>query len=234
MRTDPVTQSSGNSPHRGHRPSGAWFARGIVVTLFLLSGAALAPRAMSGEITYAIQNYPADQDGHTLSGDIVTDGTFGAITSSDIISWTVTIDSVQTFSSTEPQSNTILIGEVIATSTSITMAPATSTHRFNDLDLDINLNQNTVEYQLGYHRNLNFNNTQYSNYDAFTPSGTQWSILGISQLGGTDPWLIAAVPEPSTAVLAVSGAVMLLATGWVRRRREQRRQVAGGQPQPNK
>jgi hypothetical protein len=50
-------------------------------------------------------------------------------------------------------------------------------------------------------------------------------------LNGTEPWLIAtaaasAVPEPSTAVLAVLGAVTGIAYGWSRHRRAQRRLAA--------
>jgi hypothetical protein len=38
--------------------------------------------------------------------------------------------------------------------------------------------------------------------------------------------LIASVPEPSSAILGVIGAVSAIACGWSRHRREQRRQAA--------
>jgi hypothetical protein len=39
----------------------------------------------AGTITYAIQNYPADQDGANLTGFITTDGTIGDLAASDIL-----------------------------------------------------------------------------------------------------------------------------------------------------
>jgi hypothetical protein len=52
-------------------------------------------------------------------------------------------------------------------------------------------------------------------------------------MGGNDPWIIAvsapsttAVPESSTAILAVFFAVAFVAYGWSRYRRAQRQQAA--------
>jgi hypothetical protein len=42
------------------------------------------PRAAGGNITYLLKNYPADQNGHTVSGSITTDGAIGTLTASDI------------------------------------------------------------------------------------------------------------------------------------------------------
>jgi hypothetical protein len=104
MRTEHVARSPGSTPfdlstRRGRRLFGSWFVRVIVVTLVLLSGAALGPPAVqAGNITYLIQNYPADQNGLNLSGQIVTDGATGSLSASDIISWTYTITGVGTFS----------------------------------------------------------------------------------------------------------------------------------------
>jgi hypothetical protein len=43
--------------------------------------------ADEGEITYAFQNYPADQQRATLSGTITTDGAIGTLAATDILSW---------------------------------------------------------------------------------------------------------------------------------------------------
>jgi hypothetical protein len=60
-----------------------------------------------------------------------------------------------------------------------------------------------------------------------------WQVAG-STFGGPGYWTvsIAAVPEPSSAVLMVFGAVTGLAYGLVRKRQAQRQQGVGGQPQP--
>jgi hypothetical protein len=57
--------------------------------------------------------------------------------------------------------------------------------------------------------------------DHGTEGAGHWSITGATT----------AVPEPSTAVVAVFGAVSGIAYGFGRKRRAQRRQGAGGQPQ---
>jgi len=91
------------------------------------------PTTRAGQIIYDIQNYPADQNGHTVSGTITTDGITGQLAQADILSWTVTIDGTQTFGSTDVGALTIVQGDVQASPTSLTMGiPPTG---FNELDL---------------------------------------------------------------------------------------------------
>ena len=71
--------------------------------------------AEAGLITYSIQNYPADQEGSTLSGSITTDGNLGILTATDIISWTWTISHPDLPSVTESGSAVFLIQGLIAT-----------------------------------------------------------------------------------------------------------------------
>jgi len=73
--------------------------------------------------------------------------------------------------------------------------------------------------------------------DLYFNLDTNWNVKGgetfgsdTIRIGGTGHWSIApatqAVPEPSTAVVAVVGAVAFIAYGWSRHRRDQRRQGA--------
>ena len=50
------------------------------------------PRMTRADMIYDIQSYPSDQQGHTVTGTITTDGSMGLLTRDDIISWTVTFD----------------------------------------------------------------------------------------------------------------------------------------------
>jgi hypothetical protein len=59
-----------------------------VLTLAILAG---GTSARAGNITYNIVDDPVDQNGYNLSGTIVTDGTIGELGSYDIISWQFTI-----------------------------------------------------------------------------------------------------------------------------------------------
>jgi hypothetical protein len=66
--------------------------------------------------TYNIQNYPALQNGWTLSGTITTDGAIGFIQASDITSWAWTVTSggdTFTFKSTDPQAGLLLPSDTL-------------------------------------------------------------------------------------------------------------------------
>jgi hypothetical protein len=86
----------------------------------------------AGQIIYDIQNYPTEQVDsttgtfdHNVSGTITTDGTIGALTPNNILSWSVTFDGSFTFStSLDPGATTSISGVPTATSTQITLPPA--------------------------------------------------------------------------------------------------------------
>ena len=94
------------------------------LTLCLLLAVPRTTRA--GQITYDLQNYPADQNGHTLSGTITTDGTIGTILGQNIVSWNVTIDATDNFSSLTLEHDTVPLG-MIATPTELTLPPPLTT-----------------------------------------------------------------------------------------------------------
>ncbi len=214
MRTNHLTQRPRDlpcdpSPGRGPSPPGACFAWGIVLALFVLAELAITTHAAkAGSITYAIQNYPADQDGHTVSGSITTDGKTGLLDTSDITSWAVTIDTT-TFRSTDPGSNTQALG-VFATTTGIKIAG------FGGGLL------------LGTHVGFNYDvlvwdrvplDSNLSLYGGTVNSVDLWSTFNPA-MGGTNPWVLASVPEPSSFTLAVLGVgALIVAGGWSRLRK---------------
>jgi len=81
----------------------------------------VVPRTTRADTIYTIQNYPSDQNGHTVSGTIATDGHIGQITSADITSWSVTFDSTFTFRSTDPGTDIGSLGVVQATATNLSL-----------------------------------------------------------------------------------------------------------------
>jgi hypothetical protein len=171
----------------------------------------------AGSIIYDIQNYPSQQNGHTLEGTITTDGQIGPLAFSDITSWSVTIDNTITFRSTDAGSSTVLLGDVQATSTSITLsAPASINPNYLSLgDL-----QGILSWQRAAGTTLGIYGAIY------VPVGNLWTTTSTT-LGGNDPWVIAAVPEPSSLWMAVSGISASLAYGWFRHRREAARKLTG-------
>jgi hypothetical protein len=198
-----------------------------------LSVAFLATSSAKADITYTIQPYPADQGGHAVSGSITTDGHIGTLTSADIKSWSVTIDTTS-FSNTTPNAEIDLAGSNLnATGTTITLSAGTGSTDPGDLATlwlwAVPDGTSATLDRLIYERNSN----DPSFYEGITQGNFQWSSANAA-MGGTDPWVIAstatavatAVPEPSTAIVAVFGAVAFLAYGWSRHRREQRRTAA--------
>lgn len=62
--------------------------RFALLTVFGSAAIALAyPSAAKANITYNLIDYPAYENGYTLSGQIVTDGALRTLSNSDIVSW---------------------------------------------------------------------------------------------------------------------------------------------------
>jgi hypothetical protein len=184
----------------------------VVTTIVLMVSANIAE---AGQITYSIQNYPADQQGATLSGTITTDGVTGNLTGTDILSWSWTITPAGgtpfTLHSTDTGSATTLVGQLVASATTITMAnPAQGS--VNDFDLASLNSSGELTADLAYSRIPSPGANQYL---ALTPAGGIIWANSHPAMGGTDPWVIAvvasSVPEPSGVVLmslAISGLLL--------------------------
>jgi hypothetical protein len=159
----------------------------------------------AGQVTYAIQNYPADQQGATLSGMITTDGLIGNLAGTDIVSWSWTITPVGgrtfTVSSTDAGAELNIEGSLVASPSSITMAAAPPAGA-NDFAL---LNGS---FDLEYERIQEPGQSPFIQYLGAMPGDVIWGTQ-FPAMGGTDPWLIAtagsAVPEPSCAMLMSLG-----------------------------
>ncbi len=216
MRTNHLTQRPPDLlcdpvPDRGHGPTAACFAWEIVLTLFVLAALALTPHAAkAGSVTYAIQNYPADQDGHTVSGSITTDGKTGLLDSTDITAWVVTIDTT-TFRSTDPDSATAALG-VFANATGIVI-PGFGGALL--LESDSLLGSDQISWtRIPADADL-------SAYAGRLQSDFLWNTFNPA-LGGTTLWVLASVPEPSSVVLVGIGAFASIAYVLVCKRRAQR------------
>ncbi len=172
---------------------------------------ALTHVAEAGQITYAIQDYPADQQGATLSGTITTDGVIGNLATTDIQSWSWTVTPSSgvpfTLSSSDIGASVEIGGSVVASQSSITIASPPSIN--NILGFGIFNAGHVVE--LFYEQGVG--GSFYSAEDQGGPGGRFWSTFN-PQMGGTDPWVIAvaasAVPEPSSVLLLSAGIAGLL------------------------
>ena len=203
---------------------------GSVPMVFLLFSLAVVH---GQDTTYNLMNYPAEQNGYSLSGFITTDGMVGTLSSSDVQSWSVTVtnsgNSSYTFQCTAnsvqdvfPSDNggyiNILSG-VVATPTQLTIPPDNTTYGEN---LWMVGNADSITSLIIW---SNVSTQKFS--ECFCPLGpfqvgsdqNGWATTD-PQLNGSTTWIIAqaaAVPEPSTIAMLAVGAIGLL--GWNRRRK---------------
>ncbi len=223
MRTDqislrPRTSPFAPSPHRGHRPAGTWFAKGIVVTLFLLSGAVFAPRAAKADITYTWH----EDDGQSITGSMTVKSAVqaaGQIQISDVTSFNFNFDIVPegSFPSSSLTSNNLPL-PISPLDASPTATPTTDTSLIAEKPGE------TFIMSVYFDANWNTLSGEVIVADSTKPDlgAGHWIITGASPA--------AAVPEPSTAVVAGIGVVCGLAYAWCRHRRDQRRQRPMGPP----
>lgn len=179
----------------------------VVTTIVLMVSSEIAE---AGQITYSIQDYPADQQGATLSGTITTDGNLGRLTAADIVAWTWTV--------TPPAGPPLTLSGVTST-VSLLMA--------TDQQLLLPMGENNAipsefylvgpvgssSAELGYFRpSVGQGDSIYSASNGYL--GIGYWLTDNPQMGGTDPWVIAVVasaaPEPSGVVLMCLGISGLL------------------------
>jgi hypothetical protein len=165
--------------------------------LALVALIGLGATSKANSITYDFVNYGSLQNGYSLSGTITTNGTIGELDSSEISSWTFTLtkgSTTITKSSTDPEAYVVIVGDVEASSTAITMAIPEG---YTQLEF-------TSDYLL-YDR---FNVPEIESYDTYESSGQFTNDTNDGNtltLGENNPWTIAtatAVPEPSSIVTA--------------------------------
>jgi hypothetical protein len=185
--------------------------RTTAIPLLILAGLALTPTEVgASSITYFVVNYPTLQNGYTVEGQIITNGDTGTmLPGNNITSWDITIlrghIHVLTLNTTDSINFT---QHFDATPTSISAASPSD-------GIEI------IEPQPVHGIIWNHDISSVS-YVGVLLDHAVWNSTLPSV---SSP--IASVPEPSSAVLASIGAIAaLLAYGWSRHRREQRRQAA--------
>jgi hypothetical protein len=181
----------------------------------MLAVVTLAPREVTAGFVYHVVNYPTLQNGYTVTGTITTSVDTGtALPTSVITDWNITITGPAiTFTITKPSS---IMGQIDLTPTAITVASLGDSLRIsNNPEQLINWQGPVMSLLIG-----NFY-TAISPTPPFNATQTLWSS---SYIPTTQP--LGVVPEPSAGVIAVLGAVTVIAYGWSRHRRTKRRQAA--------
>jgi PEP-CTERM motif len=209
--------------------------RVVFATVFPILLIAVGHPSEASPITYTIQNYPADQNGATLSGTITTDGAVGTLATTDFLSWSWTItppgETPLTLSSSDAGAQVFLFpGSVlVASQSAITIAPRQDSIDGSSFALE-SLSQGGEQLSsLEYDRPGSGGGPSF--YSARNNEGADIWFTQNPAMGGTDPWVIAlagsAVPEPSSILLlslGTAGVLLIRSTLW-RSRRQHRRET---------
>jgi hypothetical protein len=202
----------------------------LILALLVSGGPAKA------DITYTWQN----DLGYSLSGAMTVQNaaqTAGAITPADITSFTFDIPAgyfpqavpALTFSAVSslysPFNPNLPISTLTAAPTNISSYFTAYTSAYSPISGQVD------SFELLVTLDTNWASTRQESWDVFDLTQGYEPVLGLGH------WTIAgasvpSVPEPSTAVISVFGALSGIAYGVVRKRREQRREGRGAQPQP--
>jgi PEP-CTERM motif len=202
------------SPLNGQRRSVATGSFWILVPLLLMTGGAIAPPAVGGDITYAIVNYPTLQNGYTVSGTITTDGNTGTLGLVDLTTWDISVQKsgVTQFSLTPSNTNELGVN-ITATTTALTVSGSGDSLIFEQ--------QSAVSHEIIYLIAWAGPTTNmYESYDIPAQGTPIWA----SAWPSTN--VIASVPEPSTFVQLALGA--LGAGTFVARARSRHRRAHRG------
>ncbi len=174
------------------------------LTLFLLvSLSSLA----SADTIYNFISYPDDQNQAVLSGVIQTDGHTGSLSSADILSYNLQIATTTGTLQATGTYGGIGGSGLYATATALTLPSSASFSVGGQLwEIDWSNGYNGLYEYRSYNLDRSDNPNPWQEWITFNPS-----------MGGTNPWVIAAVPEPSTLALLGVGAISLLRYTWRRR-----------------
>jgi hypothetical protein len=173
----------------------------------------LASIAHAGNITYNLVNYPADQDGFSLSGQITTDGMVGTLSGTDVQSWSVTLRKADTSFAYDNHSGYLReFTGVSATNDQLLLLPGLS-NRLHLVGTAIPNLTSVVAYN-------NYNAPASGHPSLYTGTAVPFKSDGWAtmnpKMNGSEPWIIAqAVPEPSTLFLLATLPVF-----WFCRRRD--------------
>ncbi len=201
----------------------AFVAAPVMFALVLLASVSNA----RADTIYNIVDYPANENGYTVSGTITTDGTTGPLTTSNILSGYLVITNLGGSTSPIPldrQNCTIYPGTAPEATTGEIQVPTGCI-----LQLEFGPGPTSdADFQLTWSNdNTQFNGYGYTTYYVLNQFYTQYFHASYPQpgpgsIGGDGSWTIAnggqPVPEPGTLTLLVS-ALLGLGALYVQRRR---------------
>jgi hypothetical protein len=195
--------------------------------LIMLTFLAFPAVVSAASITYTIDNYPALQNGWTLSGTITTDGTIGELESKNLTAWMFTISmgsSSFTYSNKSEGATISRLGGLQATATALLLPMAAATGGVNEFNLGVSVVDASAT--ITWIQQINLGGDDISRYQGYVQNQAPnaWNVNpnDTTGLGGKANWIIASVPEPSSFCLAGLGVVCGVLGARTRQRKARR------------
>jgi hypothetical protein len=188
---------------------------GLTLLLITIALLVLGMQRIYADLTYNIVDYPTHQNGHSLTGSIITLDSAtddGILTNSEIVDWSFSVQGPVSLgaSKADNPSLTPFDGIVNISPTEITLAFPDPVTVVNEIRFNSSTGVNVLEY-------IRVNDFEgagvFSIYRAELDQPgniTAWDDFGINSLGGNDPWIVASIeiPEPITSTLALTALLV--------------------------
>ncbi len=184
----------------------------------------LSTRDAGAVLIYDFASYPADQDGHSLAGTIVTTDSApndGFLMDAEILSWAFEVSGPRGFSSSssDPSSDAQVFGNVAITTTEITMAYPQTLGDTNDLQFyGNNFGSRLAYFRVNDPFLVGVFSTYTANRNRLNANDAAWTVnnplMNNSPQTSIDaPWVIATrVPEPTgfTLMCTLAGPALFV------------------------
>lgn len=189
----------------------------------VLMGVAGLCSTACGDIIYTMEDHPAFQNGHSLSGTITTTDTApddGLLLSSEIVDWAFSVSGPNAFTAAKSTGSPapVVTGAVGISPTAITMQFPVIDPSVNELTFSQMAGGPTIRYL----QVLDFTGPGvFGEYSGIATAGSDaWQSLP-DETGLGNPWLIAtAVPEPGPVALWCVATLVIFLRLRVQRKRQ--------------
>jgi hypothetical protein len=187
-----------------------WYSRPFILW-GVYAMAVSSSHANASNIIYSFANYPTLQNGYTIAGTIVTDGTIGVLPYSSIVSASFSVTNGAITWTLTKADDVYGVMNLVATASQILLPPDTTSGAIPDLSIGSG-GYETPHIQIDYKLRGGYSSDYYCDVDHQFTLTQVWTNNGPNpfNLHGESLVIANIVPEPSTIALFAIGTFGLL------------------------